>query len=58
MPYLYLLLGLSLLALWLIALAVGGVQEWFLWLTFAVSVVAVALALDRIGARRRLARAR
>ena len=45
MPILYLLMGLGLLALWVVALVQGGVVGWFLWLTFVVAVGVVMLAI-------------
>lgn len=45
MPILYLLMGLGLLALWVVALVQGGVVGWFLWLTFGVAIGVVVLAL-------------
>ncbi|MGZ3458052.1 MAG: hypothetical protein ACXU86_06045 [Archangium sp.] len=45
MPVLYLLMGLGLLALWIVALVQGGVVGWFLWLTFGVAVGVVILAI-------------
>ena len=45
MPVLYLLMGLGLLALWIVALVQGGVVGWFLWLTFGVAVGVVVLAI-------------
>ncbi len=45
MPILYLLFGLGLLVLWLIALVQGGVVEWFLWLTFGVALGVMLLAI-------------
>lgn len=45
MPILYLLMGLGLLALWIVALVQGGVVGWFLWLTFGVAVGVVVLAV-------------
>ncbi len=45
MPLLYLLMGLGLLALWVVALVQGGVVGWFLWLTFGVAVGVVMLAI-------------
>ena len=53
MPILYLLLGLGLLALWVVALVQGGVVGWFLWLTFGVAVVVVMLALLEFASERR-----
>ncbi|WP_395812145.1 hypothetical protein [Archangium minus] len=45
MPVLYLLMGLGLLALWVVALVQGGVVGWFLWLTFGVAIGVVVLAI-------------
>lgn len=45
MPILYLLMGLGLLALWVVALVQGGVVGWFLWLTFGVAIGVVVLAI-------------
>ena len=45
MPILYLLFGLGLLVLWLIALVQGGVVAWFLWLTFGVALGVMMLAI-------------
>jgi hypothetical protein len=55
MPILYLLMGLGLLALWLVALVQGGVAAWFLWLTFGVAVGVVVLSILNVAyeARRR-----
>jgi len=44
-PILYLLMGLGLLALWIVALVQGGVVGWFLWLTFGVAIGVVVLAV-------------
>ncbi|QRK11399.1 hypothetical protein JQX13_15790 [Archangium violaceum] len=56
MPVLYLLMGLGLLGLWVVALAQGGVVGWFLWLTFGVAIGMVVLAiLDFASAWRRRA---
>lgn len=53
MPVLYLLLGLGLLALWIVALAQGGVVPWFLWLTFGVAISVVVLAILNFAFERR-----
>jgi len=45
MPILYLLMGLGLLALWVVALVQGGVVGWFLWLSFGVAIGVVTLAI-------------
>lgn len=52
MPILYLLLGLGLLALWVVALVQGGVVGWFLWLTFGVAVGVVVLSILNFAAER------
>jgi hypothetical protein len=53
MPILYLLMGLGLLALWIVALVQGGVVDWFLWLTFGVAVGVVLLAILHFAYERR-----
>jgi hypothetical protein len=53
MPVLYLLMGVGLLALWVVALVQGGVVGWFLWLTFGVAVGVVLLAILQFAYERR-----
>jgi hypothetical protein len=51
--YLILFTAIGLLALWVIALAVGGVASWFLWLVFAASLVLFFTGATEIGSVRR-----
>lgn len=53
MPFLYLLMGLGLLALWIVALVQGGVAGWFLWLTFGVAIGVVTLSILNFAYERR-----
>jgi hypothetical protein len=48
MSWLVLVLAAILGVLWIVALATGGVAAWFLWITFAVAVLLIAISLYEV----------
>ena len=48
MSWLVLLLACGLGVVWIVGVATGGIAAWYLWLTFAFTLLLVAVALYEV----------